>query len=166
MASYIHEGGITDIEDALALPAAQSPFLKGSGVIRWNDAALGEMIAVSQHAMLAFAEEFKDAAIEGSPAEYGNNRRSIDFELDSDKGSLFTTSGHGGYLEVGTGLYGPMHRRITSTTGKLLVWEGKDGKKHFARSTAGMKARPYIRPAFDKTKARLGSILKERGLAK
>jgi HK97 gp10 family phage protein len=41
-------------------------------------------------------------AVKGSPVDTGHNRRSIDYEAKGLSGSVFSTSGYGGYLEVGT----------------------------------------------------------------
>ncbi|GAG85503.1 unnamed protein product [marine sediment metagenome] len=41
-------------------------------------------------------------AIKGSPVETGNNRRSIKYEAKGLEGSIYSTSGYGGYLETGT----------------------------------------------------------------
>lgn len=50
-------------------------------------------------------------------------------------------------VELGTGLYGPMRRKITpKKPGKELVWEDAEGK-HFARSVKGQRAQPFIRPS-------------------
>jgi hypothetical protein len=66
------------------------------------------------------------------------------------------------YIDEGTGLYGPLHHRITPQAAKALRWFGgpagslrlsgrpRKGKAGagagpiFATSTAGMKSRPYI----------------------
>jgi HK97 gp10 family phage protein len=40
--------------------------------------------------------------IKGSPVDTGNNRRSIAFEAKETSGSVYSTSGYGGYLETGT----------------------------------------------------------------
>ena len=57
-------------------------------------------------------DPIKTAAVEGSPiakVKGGTNRRSIDFDVDKSKltGRLFTQSGYGGYLEVGTSRMAP-----------------------------------------------------------
>lgn len=54
-----------------------------------------------------FELDIKPAAVEGSPVKTGTNRRSIDVEVKrNDEGmvtaELFTQSGYGGYLELGT----------------------------------------------------------------
>lgn len=53
---------------------------------------------------------------------------------------------YGQFVREGTGLYGPMKRRIVPRTKKALAW-GRDlggGKKEFVfRSTAGQKPNPY-----------------------
>lgn len=41
-------------------------------------------------------------AVRGSPARTGNNRRSIASEVKGLVGTVFSTSGYGGYLETGT----------------------------------------------------------------
>jgi len=41
-------------------------------------------------------------AIKGSPVLTGNNRRSIRYEAKGLEGSIFSTSGYGGFLEIGT----------------------------------------------------------------
>lgn len=41
-------------------------------------------------------------SIRGSPFKTSNNRRSIKYEVKGLTGSIFSTSGYGGYLETGT----------------------------------------------------------------
>ncbi len=57
------------------------------------------------------------------------------------------------YIDEGTGLFGPLHHRITPQAAKVLAWQGggsrltgrgKGSSWHFATSTKGMRARPYI----------------------
>lgn len=40
--------------------------------------------------------------IKGSPVDTGNNRRSIAYEVKELEGSVYSTSGYGGFLETGT----------------------------------------------------------------
>lgn len=40
--------------------------------------------------------------IKGSPVDTGNNRRSIAYEAKELEGSVYSTSGYGGFLETGT----------------------------------------------------------------
>ena len=49
------------------------------------------------------AEQAKTPWPTGTPYLTGNNARSLDFDCDQDnlRASLFSTSGYGGYLEVG-----------------------------------------------------------------
>lgn len=53
-----------------------------------------------------FELDIKPAAVEGSPVRTGHNRRSIDTTVEETprgpSARLFTQSGYGGYLEVGT----------------------------------------------------------------
>lgn len=108
-------------------------------------------------------------AIQGSPVRTGNNGRSIAAEVagmgkvsgegtqervvneNELEGAVYSTSGYGGYLEVGTGIYAG-HGEITPVKGKFLVWETPSGETVFAKSVRGIKAQPYFRPALDKNK--------------
>lgn len=40
--------------------------------------------------------------VKGSPVQFGTNRRSIMFEAKELEGSIYSTSGYGGFLETGT----------------------------------------------------------------
>ena len=90
----------------------------------------------------------------------GTNANSIEGKAFPKSGEVFTQSGYGGWLEVGTGLFGPHKRRVVSPTGKMMTWIGRDGVRVFAKSTKGMKAQPYLRPALDAVKADLDNVLK------
>jgi hypothetical protein len=79
------------------------------------------------------------------------------------------------FLETGTGLHGPLHQRITPKQAKVLRWYGgpagsmrlsgrpRKGKAGagagaiFARSTAGMEARPYVQRSLDEASRQLGA---------
>lgn len=66
---------------------------------------------VHQNIFSAFQEVFeldiKPEAVRNSPKRTGTNARSIDTEVVGSatgvKGSIYTQSGYGGYVEVGTG---------------------------------------------------------------
>lgn len=51
------------------------------------------------------------------------------------------------FVEFGTGLFGPLKRRITPVRAKALAWISRDGRLFIRRSVAGMRPRPYMRPA-------------------
>lgn len=91
--------------------------------------------------------EIADDAIEHSPVLTGNNRRSITYEVGPGKematedltAATFSTSGYGGYLEVGT---------------------ASGGSSRSGGSVVSMGARPYFRPALDKYGKNLGPNIK------
>lgn len=95
------------------------------------------------------------------PVDQKKNRDTIEFVLLEDSGSqveaqLQTESGYGGYLEIGTGLHGPQKHRVVPKNKKCLSWiDPETGERIFAKSTQGMHARPYMYPAFLKTKHRI-----------
>jgi len=93
----------------------------------------------------ASAEGLKDLIVDmagdvvkGSPVakvEGGTNRRLIKYEAKGLIGKIYSTSGYGGYLEVGT--------------------HNKDGSWR-------MTARPYFKPAYDKNYKDLPLRIKRR----
>ncbi|GAC41261.1 hypothetical protein [Paenibacillus popilliae] len=59
---------------------------------------------------------------------------------------LAHTMRSGGYLETGTGLYGPKRREIRPKHKKALRFPVGGGQYVVARSVKGMKPRPIIKP--------------------
>lgn len=55
-----------------------------------------------EKALRRVVTDIANDAIKGSPVDTGNNRRSIMFEAKGFEGSIFSTSGYGGFLETGT----------------------------------------------------------------
>ncbi len=106
-------------------------------------------LAVAEKVRKAASQALKDTAIDIahdvvrlSPKLTGDNARSIDYKIKELEAEIFSTSGYGGYLEVGTRAHGP-------ATKPMLVWEGPDGKLIFAHWVRGIPARPYFKPALD-----------------
>jgi len=79
--------------------------------------------SASEKALKDVVTDIANDTIKGSPIDTGNNRRSIDYEAKGSSGSVFSTSGYGGWLEVGT------HKKDRS-------WK--------------MPPRPYFKPALDR----------------
>lgn len=73
--------------------------------------------------------------IKGSPVKTGNNRRNIKYETKGLTGFVYSTSGYGGYLEVGT---------------------------HNPDKSWKMLPRPYFKPAYDKHYKELPKRIKAR----
>jgi len=63
------------------------------------------------------------------------------------------------FVEFGTGIHGPKQQRIYPTTKKALSWKGADGNRITVRSTQGMKAQPYLRPAVEENVDMIGNII-------
>jgi len=98
-----------------------------------------------------------------SPAVKGHNRRSIDMAspihpteegrelgLKDGQAAAYSTSGYGGYLEIGTGIYGPHKQPIRPVKARVLSWVQADGTRVFAREVKGRPATPYLHPAQNK----------------
>ena len=85
-------------------------------------------------ALLVTATAIANDAIQLSPVNTGNNRRSIKYEVgpgevakSENEAAIYSTSGYGGYLETGT---------------------------------VKMAAKPYFKPALDKNKDKLAEGIK------
>ena len=78
-------------------------------------------------------------------------------------GDLSVTIGAGApyatFVEFGTGIHGPRKQRIYPKTKKAMKWRGGDGEWIVRRSTKGMKAQPYLRPAVEENEELIGSII-------
>lgn len=55
-----------------------------------------------------------------------------------------------GFVNDGTGLYGPSHQKITPKNGKVLHWV-KDGKDYFAKSVKGQKGQKFVEKSIEQT---------------
>ena len=62
------------------------------------------------------------------------------------------------FVEFGTGIHGPKGTRIYPKTKKAMRWEGAGGYI-FARSTAGMKAQPFMVPAVEENLDTIGEVV-------
>lgn len=60
----------------------------------------------AQKAMKDTVVLISNDSIQGSPVLTGNNRRSIKYTIGKLSGSIFSTSGYGGFLETGTRFMG------------------------------------------------------------
>jgi len=120
--------------------------------------------AVMENAILAIGKRVEALAAELCPVDIGNLRDSIQVsQWAFSKGNTAQTyvvadSEYAAYVELGTGIHGPKHQRITPRVKKFLAWQDKSGKWIFARSVQGMKPRPFLAPAVFETKEHLGAI--------
>lgn len=111
------------------------------------------------HNMRSIAAEVSGMGVVASGGEGGAERVVNDSELE---GAVYSTSGYGGYLEIGTGIYGPLKQPITPKNAKILAWQDKSGNWIFAKSVKGIPARPYFYPAFSTHKKELIPNIKKR----
>ncbi len=102
------------------------------------------------------------AAVAGGGHAGGNLKRSLTTEVSRvAKGILlilFGTCGYSGYVEIGTGLYGPHKAYIKPKSKPFLAWEDPFGGWRHAKKVKGRPATPFIKPGFDSTQQRMDSI--------
>jgi hypothetical protein len=84
---------------------------------------------------------------------YNSNRivgeAKANLNLTEMKANIHTESGYGGWLEIGTGLYGQHHSPIVPKKAKVLHWVDDQGEEIFALRSSGRPPTPYIRPAIE-----------------
>ncbi len=59
---------------------------------------------------------------------------------------------YGGWLEEGTGIYGPTKKKIVPVDKKILSWVDTDGKRHFAKSVKGIKPMQILHDTLENNK--------------
>lgn len=84
-----------------------------------------------------------------APHRTGTLQRSILTHVDYPQGSVDVGEKYGIYIEQGTGIYAGQGR-ITPKSAKVLAFS-VGGKKMFAASVKGMKARPFFKPGVEKS---------------
>ena len=144
--------------------------------IKVTVAGLQPLMAMMSRAPELVTEEITKAmkqstlTIEGEakqlvPHKTGSLRRSLVSQvrplLSGVEGLVGTNIQYGPYVEIGTGIYGPEKRPITPKTAKVLAFKGQDGQMIFRKNVRGMPARPYLKPAFEESKARVEEFFRQ-----
>jgi HK97 gp10 family phage protein len=110
-----------------------------------EDAARVGMVGAPKlvHAALVNStNHIQEVARSKAPHRTGTLQRSILTQVDYPVGQVSVNVKYGGYVETGTGIYGPYETPITPVVKKALHWDNT-----FARVVKGMKARPFFKPA-------------------
>jgi len=92
----------------------------------------------------------------------GHARQGIHSGVDNygNRFVLYLSHGmkYGGYLEMGTGIYGPEGRPIKPVNKKALYWPGAP---HPVKSVKGMQAKPIIGPTINAHIDRIKDTVKD-----
>ena len=118
--------------------------------------------------MINLVSSAEALAVKEAPVQKGNlaGSRTSHVSEDGSAGTITFTATYAGFVHGGTGLFGPLHKRIAPTTKKALFWPGA---KHPVRSIAGMRPNPWIERALGKLNAQkefeqgISNYLKNRG---
>ena len=109
------------------------------------EAVGGDAQPLADAAMTNSLRLIQAAARDLAPHRTGGLQQSILTEGGYPVGIVTVNAPYGRYVEYGTGLYGPNKARIYPKNKKALHWGGSPG--FFAKSIAGMHAKPYFTPA-------------------
>lgn len=83
-----------------------------------------------------------------APHKTGALQRSILTTVDYPEGKVDVNEKYGIFFEEGTGVYGKTGNPITPKRAKVLAWGG-GGSMVFARSSKGIKPRPFFKPGIE-----------------
>lgn len=138
--------------------------IEGLPQLRRRLHAIGETKDYLRTAQLKVVAEAKRKV----PRKTGNLGRSIQpGYVRDDEALVEVKANYAGFVEYGTGLYGPRHQKIVPKNARALHWKGggsskvrlsgrsrtKGGKAIgddvFAMSVRGRKATPFVQPAVD-----------------
>lgn len=112
----------------------------------------GDATPLVDAAYMNAAGHIQETARALAPHDTGTLQRSIEIEPNLPLGiEVKVNEKYGAFVEYGTGLDGPLHHRIYPKNGRVMAWSSKGGGKIFARSTKGMKKRPFFWPAVDES---------------
>jgi phage gpG-like protein len=105
------------------------------------------MSHLSRVIVAQLAEYLRDLATDQGriPFATGQLRKSLTSQVLSDTEAVVGTNlFYARFVHDGTGLYGPMRRKIGPKTKKALYWKGA---AHPVKSVKGMPARPFLAQA-------------------
>jgi hypothetical protein len=94
-------------------------------------------------------EEIEAKAVKEAPVKESHLVNSITSSVshDAKKAEVSVTASYAEYIHGGTGLFGPLKRRIFPKTKKALFWPGAE---HPVKSIKGMKPNPFLTRALKK----------------
>lgn len=98
-------------------------------------------------ALLKIAERAREHAWNAAPYRSGDLRASLTVqEVDAQTVAMGTNLEYARFVHQGTGLWGPLRRRITPTTKQALHWPGA---RHPVKSVKGQPPQPFLQTAWE-----------------
>lgn len=99
-------------------------------------------------ALLKIAERAREHAWNAAPYRSGDLRASLTVqEVDAQTVAMGTNLEYARFVHQGTGLWGPLRRRITPTTKQALHWPGA---RHPVKSVKGQPPQPFLQTAWER----------------
>jgi len=102
-----------------------------------------------------------------APVDSGRLRADIHTDIDSGQPfPLWARIGpkvfYAVFVEFGTGIFGPLKRRIVPRTKRALAWTS-GGQRFVRRSVKGSPAQPFMGPALDAARGQINRIWERVG---
>ena len=122
---------------------------------------LGDRIhAGIQAGLLRAAGAVEARAVEEAPRVTGNLVDAIRKYIEGSRARISATAPYSIFVHEGTGLYGPLKRKIFPKEKKALAFV-YGGKQIVVRSTKGQKPNPFMARALEKVKPPIAEIINQ-----
>ena len=122
---------------------------------------LGDQIEAGIHAgLLRAAGAVEAVAVEEAPVVRGNLANRIRKYIQGLRAIVSATAPYSVFVHEGTGIYGPLRRKIVPKTKKALRFF-IGGKEIIVRSTKRQKSNPFMARAFKKVEPRIAEIFNQ-----
>ena len=107
-----------------------------------------------KEALISACALVESSAKENAPKGTGALRRSIQYEIQGNKGIVFTPLLYAPYVEYGTGLFAEKGGR------EDVPWRYQDDEGNW-HTTFGMPPQPYMRPALNENREQILKLLND-----
>lgn len=113
---------------------------------------------LTNNALDRISQDMKETVINNTPQETGVARSNWSITKAGNIHTVQNTTKYLKWVNDGTGLYGPAHRRITPTHASVLHFYWK-GREWFLKSVRGQKPQKFVEKSIDETKSRIDGFL-------
>lgn len=134
--------------------------MEGFKVNNFIDNKMNGMSTILQYGIAPdLVNEAKEKAYWKDRSEHARQAINSGVEGNNSQYTLYLAHGteYGGWLENGTGIYGPAKKLIVPVDKKILSWVDTEGKRHFAKSIKGIKPMPILQDTLKNNKENIAN---------
>lgn len=104
------------------------------------------------------SQNMKETVTNNTPQETGVAKSNWTITKSGNTHTIQNTTHYLKWVNDGTGLYGPRHKRITPTHANVLHFYWK-GREWFLKSVRGQKPQKFVEKSIDETKSKIDGLL-------